>query len=96
VLVRAARSGLVLLRQRPPPGRGDDRFASTFVVQRRQPYPSILPPALAPSRAREIVLQAFIDGLTPRELAESLDCSTGTAMTRLSRARARLADAMAS
>ena len=47
-----------------------------------------------PDHYREIILLRDIEGFSYREMAEILDCPVGTIMSRLSRAREKLKDAL--
>lgn len=49
-----------------------------------------------PGRFREVVVLADIEGFTYREIAETLDCPIGTVMSRLSRGRGLLRQALES
>ena len=47
-----------------------------------------------PAQCREIVVLGDIEGFSYKEMAEILDCPVGTIMSRLSRARAKLKQAL--
>lgn len=47
-----------------------------------------------PAGQRAVILLVALEGMTYQEVADSLDIPIGTVMSRLSRARARLSDAM--
>ena len=47
-----------------------------------------------PEEQRVVLMMVTVDGLSYKETAEALDVPMGTVMSRLARARARLADAI--